>query len=285
MQKSTCASRRVALLLMMVGCGGVNELAGPEITISESTSTTPAGSEHIQVLVPAGPFKMGSQEGSTNERPVHQVTLDAFYIDRFEVTNALYFAYVEAMGEGLPQFGRESAYNQAAQPVVGVSWSGAEAYCIWAGMQLPTEAQWEKAAGGLDGRKYPWGNENPTVLFGNFGRGVGPAPVGSYPAGASPYGAEDMAGNVWEWTVDQYEHIFYDRSPEVNPVNLGESGLETGPDRTLRGGSWYSSADEVRVAARSSIHLLELRAEQDPEFDNSLMFARIGFRCVKNLSN
>lgn len=272
-------------VVVLVACGQVQKTTGPEIVIEESTVTTPAGSKHTQVFVAGGAFEMGTSDGPDNERPLHEVALDAFYIDKYEVTNAQYLAYTDATGIGQPQFIREEAYNQPHQPVVGVFWNQARDYCEWAGLQLPSEAQWEKAAGGVDGRMYPWGNDAPVATQGNFNFSSGPMVVGSYPAGASPYGALDMAGNVWEWTLDEYEHTYYNHSPVTNPVNLKNSGLNDGPDRTLRGGGWFSSAQNVRVSVRSSVYLMGEQNAQNPDADDTLMFARIGFRCVRNVSN
>jgi formylglycine-generating enzyme required for sulfatase activity len=272
-------------VMVLVACGQVEKTTGPDIVIEESTITTPAGSEHIQVFVPGGAFEMGNPDGPDNERPLHEVALDAFYIDKYEVTNAQYLAYVEVTGVGKPQFIREKAFNQPDQPVVGILWSQARDYCDWAGLKLPSEAQWEKAASGTDGRIYPWGNEATVTQQGNFNFSSGPTAVGSFPEGASPYGAHDMAGNVWEWTLDEYEHTYYSHSPVTNPINLKNSGLNDGPDRTLRGGGWFSSLQNVRVSVRSSIYLMDAQYEQNPDMDNVLMFARIGFRCVRNISN
>lgn len=273
------------LLIFAGACGQVQKTAGPDIVVKESQVTTPANTTHEQVFVPAGSFEMGTSDGPANERPQHEVTLDAFYIDKYEVTNENYLAFVEATGAERPQYSREEKYNQPHQPVVGIPWHYARAYCEWAGLTLPTEAQWEKAASGGDGRVYPWGDEANADVYGNFNFGSGPTEVGSYPDGSSPYGAQDMAGNVWEWTLDEYEHTYYNRSPVDNPVNLKEAGLEDGPDRTLRGGGWFSAARNVRVSVRSSLLLMDQQAEQNPDLDVSQIYARIGFRCVRNVSN
>lgn len=272
-------------VMLAVACGQVQNTTGPEIVVEETRVTTPAGTEHVQVLVAGGTFDMGSSNGPDNERPLHEVTLDAFYMDKYEVTNSQYFAFVDATGAERPQFSREEAFNQPDHPVVGVPWNSARDYCVWAGLQLPSEAQWERAASGNDGRAYPWGDEAPTETHGNFNFASGTTAVGSFPDGVSPFGAHDMAGNVWEWTLDEYEHTFYNRSPADNPVNLKDSGLKDGPDRTLRGGGWFSTASQVRVSVRSSLLLMDLRYEQNPDIDNSLMQARIGFRCARAVSN
>ena len=129
----------------------------PEYVIEESVVTTPAGTEHVQVFVPASTFTMGSSDGPSNERPPHEVMLDAFYIDKYEVTNAQYLAYVEATGSEEPQYFRIEGFDRPDQPAVGVLWSQARDYCQWAGLQLPSEAQWELTAAGIDGRVFPWG--------------------------------------------------------------------------------------------------------------------------------
>ncbi|MBT3603833.1 MAG: formylglycine-generating enzyme family protein [Candidatus Latescibacteria bacterium] len=273
------------VLVLAFACGQAKDTAGPDIAIEESRITTPAGTEHVQVFVPAGKFTMGTSDGPDNERPLHEVELDAFYIDKYEVTNTQYLAFSEATGAERPQFIREDAFNQPNQPVVGTLWNFARDYCHWAGLQLPSEAQWEKAASGGDGRIYPWGDTSPTELQGNFNFTSGPIEVGSFPAGVSPYGAYDMAGNVWEWTIDEYEHTYYNRSPVVNPVNLKSEGLDDGADRTLRGGGWFSAARNIRIPVRSSLAIMDRQYEENPDVDNTLMFARIGFRCARNISN
>ncbi len=203
------------------------------------------------VYVPAGEFLMGSPdgEGYDDEHPLHTVYLDAFWIDKTEVTNAMYQQCVNA---GVCQENHDYgvAFNGPDQPVVGVNWYDAKTYCEWVGKRLPTEAEWEKAARGTDGRKYPWGNQSPNCSLLNYvshgGACVGrTAPVGSYPAGASPYGALDMAGNVWEWVSDWYNANYYINSPPSNPT-----GPNSGEKRSLRGGGWRYNADYVRVPRR-----------------------------------
>jgi formylglycine-generating enzyme required for sulfatase activity len=248
------------------------------------------------VLVPAGEFWMGSDAAEVErfkqecrkagvseescrrwgerEAPRHRVHLDAFYIDRYEVTNALFEKFVRATGhrttaeregsgwawqdkDGKRQWvkvdGAEwrrpsgpGSSTSADHPVVQVSWHDADAYCKWAGKRLPTEAEWEKAARGTDGRRYPWGEDwDPSKANGAMTVKT-TRPVGSYSGGVSPYGAHDMAGNVLEWVADWLDEDYYKRSPERNP-----RGPDSGQYRVLRGGSWYFSPVYLRSAARS----------------------------------
>jgi formylglycine-generating enzyme required for sulfatase activity len=227
----------------------------------------------VMVYVPAGEFAMGS-ERLDNEKPVHTVYLDSFWIDRTEVTNAQFRHCVEAgacqapttCDDGFPNYGDEGKANS---PVVCADWSQAESYCRWAGARLPTEAEWEKAARGTDGRVYPWGNDPAscdrvnTYVDSEGGRCVGHAvDVGSYPAGASPYGALDMAGNVWEWVADWYDAEYYARSPLHNP-----QGPESGLFKVLRGGCWLYGSSDIRTA---------FRVEDPP----TIRRYQIGFRCA-----
>jgi formylglycine-generating enzyme required for sulfatase activity len=272
------------------------------------------------VLVPAGAFIMGSApdeiasllrrnpkaDGALlkDETPRHQVVLDAFYIDQYEVTNARFQQFVQArryrtqaerQGGGkirtgaktwvqVPDANWRSPTGQGssitgleAHPVVQVSWHDAEAYCTWAGKRLPTEAEWEKAARGTDGRLYPWGNQLDGTRV-NFcdrncpfewkddsmdDRSGSTAPVGSYESGKSPYGAHDMAGNVWEWVADRYHAGYYQRSPARNP-----QGPTSGAQVSLRGGSWLYGAVAFRTTVRSGV---------PPDRRNN----NIGLRCVQ----
>ena len=214
------------------------------------------------LYVPEGSFQMGSNNGDGGEMPVHTVTLDAFWIDQTEVTNAMYF---KCVGAGICQPRKcDSNFLRDQQPAVCVDWEQAKAYCEWAGRRLPTEAEWEKAARGTDSRSYPWGNVQPpdkTLL--NYSNYVGiTSDVGSYPAGASPYGALDMAGNVWEWVADWADNNYYQNSPDQNPT-----GPNSGQLKVLRGGAWDNDGYESRSTYRQG---------EDPTSQK----IQYGFRCA-----
>jgi formylglycine-generating enzyme required for sulfatase activity len=189
----------------------VRWILGAAICAAATSPLARAPGSHDRVPVPAGPFTQGSTHGQEDERPARKVTLRAFAIDRTEVTRGAYARCVEAGRCRAPA----TPAGEADLPVTGVDWHDAEAYCRFAGGRLPTEAEWEKAARGTDGREYPWGNDADCAK-GNWGSFEGEGPcagknpghpvaVGSYPAGASPYGALDMGGNVWEWVADRYD--------------------------------------------------------------------------------
>ena len=237
----------------------------------------------VMRYVPAGKFQMGYSEGKKDEEPVHTVYLDAFWIDQTEVTNAMYRKCEEA---GVCERPTQATYalkriNSATRddyyinpeyddfPVIYVNWSQASIYCEWAGRRLPTEAEWEKAARGTDGRIYPWGNESPNLDLANFGGFIGDTTaVGSYPAGASPYGALDMAGNAWEWVNDWYSPEYYNNSPRRNP-----QGPDNGAFHIERGGCWRPSEKPIRSS---------YRGWYTPPFLGSEIVAHSydGFRCA-----
>lgn len=210
-----------------------------------------------------------------DEKPPHAVFLDAFYIDQYEVTASRYAKFMNETGRSKPKYwDLVQLSSQGDRPVVGVTWNDAKAYCQYYNKRLPTEAEWEKAARGTDGRIYPWGNDPPTPTRTNFNRYDASwgtdlyserlKPVGSYDAGKSPSGAYDMAGNVWEWVADWYDVNYYRNSPKQNP-----KGPQTGGFRVLRGGSW----GDVAVVLRASDRL-----RSDPPYWSTY----VGFRCAKD---
>jgi iron(II)-dependent oxidoreductase len=192
------------------------------------------------VYIPAGELIMGSDRGETDEEPRHVVHTDAFWIDTFEVTNASYDACVAARQCRRSAARGNRKLNGPRQPVVGVGFDDAVAYCRFAGKRVLTEAEWEKAARGSDERTYPWGNDwHPRYanLESHEDGHAYTAPVGSFPKGVSPYGVHDMAGNAWEWTSDVYDPGYYARSPARNPK--GPASTRGGrARRVMRGGSW-----------------------------------------------
>jgi formylglycine-generating enzyme required for sulfatase activity len=243
----------------------------------------------VMVYVPAGEFVMGSADAdstaTSDEKPAHTVFLDAFWIDRTEVTNRQYVQFLNALGgyrlaceehdcletiiedehsHILLRSGEyvvESGYEDHS--VMEVAWYGGQAYCEWAGARLPTEAEWEKAARGTDERPYPWGSEEPDCSRAQFAGCPGMTiAVGSRPAGASPYGALDMAGNVWEWVADWYEPDYYASSPAQNP-----EGAAPGRRKAFRGGSWGYLPKFIRTMDR---------ARNSPTYAGF----NVGFRCA-----
>lgn len=201
----------------------------------------------IYFYVPAGEFSMGSTSGDFDEQPVHTVYLDSYWIMRTEVTNELYGRCVAAGGCTAPDNSRWQESTYAQYPVTDVDWQQAVDYATWAGGRLPTEAEWEKACRGMDQRTYPWGNAVATSRLANFNSNVGDTiAVGSYEAGASPYGLLDMAGNAWEWTADRYGVGYYASSPTDNPA-----GPSSGDNRVLRGGAFFNRDANIRCSYRS----------------------------------
>ena len=250
----------------------------PEPTATKTPEMLGVGSTMISekdgmmmVYVPAGEFQMGSENGSSDEKPVHTVDLDAFWIDQTEVTNAMYARCVESGACDPPSstgsYTHDRYYGNSEfddYPVMYVSWNDAVAYCEWANRRLPTEAEWEKAARGTDERMYPWGNTIDNS-YANYNSKIGDTTaVGSYEKGASFYGAYDMAGNVWEWVADWYDENYYSTSLSSNPM-----GPISGIFRVLRGGSCNVNDSSVRSADRYGV------IPSDSSYG-------IGFRCARS---
>jgi formylglycine-generating enzyme required for sulfatase activity len=228
----------------------------------------------VVVRIRAGAFSMGSDSGEMNERPVHTVYLDEYCIDKYEVTNRQYKRFCDATSRAYPLDPGFSSMPQyftgyPDYPVVNVTWDDALAYANWTGRSLPSEAEWEKAARGPDAREFPWGSAEPDSTRCNISSNNdgydNTAPVGTYPAGASPYGCMDMAGNVWEWCNDWFFAGYYAVSPDSNP-----QGFLVGSDRVFRGGCWLNSSWCVRCA---------YRAYYEPPF----YYYHLGIRCSARL--
>ena len=213
-----------------------------------------------EVLIPGGEFRMGDSQGK--DRPVHTVHVDSFYIDKYELTNAEYRVYLEQTGKPAPKYWDNTKYNGDDQPVVGVTWDEATAYCRWAGKRLPTEAEWELAARGRDGTLYPWGDVESIVATNTRESKEGrPLPVGSFAAGASSHGLYDMSGNVWEWCYDWYDEDYYRNSPYKNPM-----GPQGGKEKVIRGGGWNISIRDMAFRKR-------VKSDQ--------RYSSLGFRCAR----
>ena len=222
------------------------------------------------VLIPVGEFTMGSDKGDDDEQPIHKVFLDSFYLDKFEVTNGRFAKFVEAI-QSEPPWGfadKETPVLRPDQPVRWVNWMDAIGYCLWVGKRLPTEAEWEKAARGTDGRAYPWGNDPPTPAHAVFGLKEGSdtvSAIGNRDKGKSPYGVHDLAGNLYEWTTDWYDEEFYSKNPAINPRGPAE-----GTAKVQRGGSYINGAYRLRSSFRTKGD----PTEHDPN---------VGFRCAQDV--
>lgn len=227
------------------------------------------------VFFPAGEFMMGNDNGRKDEQPRHNVFLDAFYFDRYETTGKDFEQYLAANPDQHTtitgwESDRTIQSEMAKRPVFGLSWQRCQNYCVWRGKRLPTEAEWERAAGGLENRLYPWGNEPPDSTRANFGKccnvlaGRIFAEVGTYESGKTPEGVYDMAGNAAEWVYDWYDKSYYQRGEHRNP-----QGPEKGRYHVIRGGAWNSYPYYMRSTDRYGTN-----DGQD--------FYGIGCRCAKS---
>jgi serine/threonine-protein kinase len=241
-----------------------------------------------QVYVPAGTFHMGGMDTNkkVDEEPAHSVTMKGYWIDKLEVTNGMYMLCVQAGACEPPQHfksqTRDSYFNNPefdAYPVVYVTWLQADTYCKWAGRRLPTEAEWEYAARGTDFRTYPWGDTRPDSSFGNFNYFVGDtAQVGSFPAGASPFGVLDMAGNAAEWVADYYDSKYYEKGVTTNPPGPGSRSSYF--NRVVRGGTFQDGFKDIRLANRASVRGSNPQASDIYSADYlGDVSPKIGFRC------
>lgn len=249
---------------------------GGTATVSRVVVTPPLPEEFTgrdgasMVLVPAGEFIMGSDKGDDDEKPIHRVQTDSFYIDKFEVTNGRFAKFIDAI-KGEPPWGfddKDTPVAHADQPVRWVTWLDATAYCQWAGKRLATEAEWEKAARGTDGRQYPWGDELPTPAHAVFGQKEGSEslpPFSSRDKGKSPSGAQDMAGSLYEWVADWYDDEYYAKTPSQNP-----RGPSEGTQKVQRGGSYTNNPYRLRTSFRTKDNPTEARPN-------------VGFRCAQDV--
>lgn len=233
----------------------------------EAEAEEPAAASNM-IEIPAGPFMMGSDTGDPEDGPAHEVELPAYEIDKFEVTNLEYSAFADATGymtfaekEGMNSWRSEWGVGEDSHPVVVVTWDDASAYCEWLGKRLPSEAEWEKAARGDDSRAFPWGEEWDVEKANVKDRGLrGTAAVGSFGTGASPYGVEDMTGNVWEWTADWYQPY---------PDNTAEDASYGEKFRVTRGGGWFDLEPQATTFNRNAADPAKTATDE------------IGFRCVR----
>ena len=256
----------IGLSVSFIACGGDEAL---EDSVPEQTPLaaldTPINVEEM-ILIPAGEVPLGTDNKTHltfgTEADTRTVFVAAFYIDKYEVTNKQYAKFLSETGHRKPKFWDDPRLNAPDQPVVGVNWEDAEAYAAWAGKRLPTASEWEKAARGTDGRLYPWGDDYDPAR-GNFddggsmdgstdGYAMTPAPVGNFIEGISPYGLHDVAGNVWEWVVEQ-------------PKTTNEKIY------AIRGGSWTNGAGDTRTT------IAYIYPAQCSDHSSS-----VGFRCTKN---
>jgi len=280
----------------------------PTSTIETMMPTLPPTDEFVnqhvssidgmpQVYIPQGTFHMGGMDvrRAPNETPDHEVTLNAFWMDQLEVTNAMYALCVNAGVCTPPQnfkSQRRPSYFDNPEfkdyPVIYVTWGQAKTYCAWAERRLPTEAEWERAGRGDDFRTFPWGEDKADGLLANFNMLVGDTSrVGTYPAGASPFGILDMAGNVAEWVNDFYS-FNYSLPENIFPTSTGTVVNPTGPatssslQRVVRGGSLGDAEINIRVSKRSSVLGSNLSAAPDSSAYLGDFSPRIGFRCAAN---
>jgi len=241
--------------------------AAGQVATPTPTPTKPPQPIEDMIEIPAGPFTFGSDDGNPNESPAQKVELPAYKMDHFEVTNDDFAMFANATGyqteaekKGAKKTWRTGLEGKGNHPVVRVTWNDAKAFCEWLGKRLPTEQEWEKAARGDKGNLFPWGNTFDPGKANLKASGIrGTVAVGSFPAGASPYGVEDLAGNVWEWTADPWQ---------AYPNSTYKDKFYSDKFRVTRGGGWFDDETLARSSSRSAAALEA--ANND-----------LGFRCVK----
>lgn len=307
----------MGLMLFVTACGAVGQAAEPTpipiatafptptpVTLNPTAAPvdqdTSAGSERVspvdgmvQIFIPEGSFRMGGLDvkAEEDEKPDHKVSMSAFWMDQLETTNAMYMICVQQGACEPPDLFRSEKHQKyfnteqyADYPVIYVTWGDASDYCTWAGKRLPTEAEWERAARGDDFRNFPWGDERPDTSRANFDRKINDVSrVGSFPAGASPFGVLDMAGNVWEWVSDFYDPNYYSLAVVANPSGpLAARGILS-QLRVIRGGSYQDVERDIRVSNRghASGPNPDANDMDSPEFHGESS-PKIGFRCASN---
>jgi formylglycine-generating enzyme required for sulfatase activity len=269
---------------------GSNPTAKPEDNGKAGEERTSPADGMLQVYIPDGTFNMGGRDADTgpDEQPPHNVTISGFWLDKVEVTNAMYSLCVKAGACEPPRLftsaTHETYYNNpdfSEYPVIMVRWRDANAYCSWAGRRLPYEAEWEYAARGTDFRTWPWGDERPDSGRANYNYSLrDTVRVGSSPNGVSPFGILDMAGNVWEWVADWYDANYYLNAPTVNP--MGPTAALSKYLKVIRGGSWQDGDAELRVSNRGFTSGGDDKAQLNSDAYNGTAANTIGFRCAAN---
>jgi formylglycine-generating enzyme required for sulfatase activity len=308
---AACSNHRPAGGTVVSGSGATQALpatsveAAPPPFASIAPAASASASPPVEAatsgmgLVPAGAFVMGADNGGElDEHPAHTVTLPAFYLDLTEVTNEAYSRCVDAQVCPAPDahsaaangFGSDTHFRGPRQPVSSVGWDAARAYCAWLGKRLPTEAEWEKAARGTDGRTFPWGNEQPTPDRAVFGAGVVTGEVGTHPRGDGPYGHHDLAGNVWEWVEDIYDPYAYTRAGAASGVGgTCAEALDALADVRARGLKGFTGSNPVPVECE---HVLRggafnysgpgLRSTNRVHHPSRFHLVMAGFRCARD---
>jgi eukaryotic-like serine/threonine-protein kinase len=298
----------ISLTLVLSACGLPSFNAQPTsivvpTAVPEAVSVNPTlaaesgkpGSERkasgdgmIQMYVPAGKFQMGGfdNDAQADERPTHDVNLNAFWMDKLEVTNGMYQICVKNGACTAPRDVKSATHASyydnpdfADFPVIFVNWQDAANYCQWAGRRLPTEAEWEYAArGSTDTRRMPWGDQSPDDTRTNYNyQAKDTVRVGSFPKGASPFGVLDMAGNVWEWVQDFYSADYYNQTGDQSPI--GPKGKDGGR-KVMRGGSWADGFKELRVSNRGFGNSPDMTADSNSDAFKGEANNRTGFRCA-----